>query len=75
MSYATLPTHIREVAEEVLTRKQLDVFRLWSNGASATRISIMLDVSETRARYVIRRAAQKVHLEIERRKERDATAA
>jgi DNA-binding CsgD family transcriptional regulator len=59
-----------EVAERVLTRKQYDVFRLWSNGLGAGRIGLMLDISEPVARRTAKRAVQLV--EIELRKEEAA---
>lgn len=67
MSYADLPSDVRQAAESVLTRKQLDVFRLWSNGAGTARIATMLDVAEPVARRARDRAVQKVKLELERR--------
>ena len=66
MSYAELDPATREIAERVLTRKQLDVFKLWCAGAGTARIAIMLDVAEATARAHLRRAHQK--LEIEKRR-------
>lgn len=57
---------IMEVAERVLTRKQHDVFRLWSNGLGAARIAIMLDISEPVARRTVKRAVQLVEIEMRR---------
>lgn len=67
MSYAKLPADVREAAERVLTRKQLDVFKLWCANASFVRIALMLDISETRARAIARRANQKIKIELERK--------
>jgi DNA-binding CsgD family transcriptional regulator len=60
-------TDVRAVAERVLTRKQLDVFKLWMAGAGTARIAIMLDVSQSTARVHLRRAQQKVKIEMERK--------
>lgn len=67
MSYHDLPAHVRSVAEEVLTRKQLDVFKLSCAGAGTARIGIMLDIAETTARTHLRRAHQKIKIELDRR--------
>lgn len=69
MSYATLPPAVRETAERVLTRKQLDVFKLWCAGVSSSRIAIMLSISEPRARAIANRANQKIRIEMEKTKE------
>lgn len=61
MSYSTLPVEIRETAEAVLTRKQLDVFKLWCAGAGTARIAIMLDIAEPTARAHLTRAKQKIN--------------
>jgi DNA-binding CsgD family transcriptional regulator len=74
MSYATLPPDVRETAERVLTRKQLDVFKLWCAGAGTARIGIMLDVSEATARTHLRRARQKITMEM-RKDANEPTAA
>lgn len=60
MSYRTLPPDTRKIAEGLLTRKQLDVLKLWMGGAGTTRISLMLDISEPTARAHLRRALQKL---------------
>jgi DNA-binding CsgD family transcriptional regulator len=67
MSFAELPENVRLVAEEELTRKQLDVFRLWCAGMGHKRISIMLDMSPSTVRTHLARAQQKI--EIAMRKE------
>jgi DNA-binding CsgD family transcriptional regulator len=66
MAYSDLDTSTRQTAERVLTRKQLDVFKLWMSGVGTARIAIMLDVSQSTARTHLARAMQK--LEIEKRK-------
>jgi DNA-binding CsgD family transcriptional regulator len=66
MSYATLPSDVREAAERVLTRKQLDVFKLWCSGYGTARIATMFDISEPVARRHLDRARQKIKLEMER---------
>ena len=66
MSYSTLSPEIRETAERILTRKQLDVFKLWCAGAGTARIAIMLDVAEPTARRHLKRAQQKIKIEMER---------
>jgi DNA-binding CsgD family transcriptional regulator len=60
MSSSTLPAEVREAAERVLTRKQLDVFKLWCNGHGTARISLMLGVAEATVRGHLRRAQQKL---------------
>jgi DNA-binding CsgD family transcriptional regulator len=66
VSYATIPPEMRQVAERILTRKQLDVFKLSCAGAGSARIAIMLDIAESTARSHLRRAHQKIKLEMER---------
>lgn len=67
MAWSSLPENVREVAERVLTRKQLDVFKLSCAGAGTARIAIMLDISPSTARAHLRRAEQKVKIELERK--------
>jgi DNA-binding CsgD family transcriptional regulator len=67
MAYSSLPVEVRQVAEQVLTRKQLDVFKLWCAGAGTARIGLMLDISEATARTHLRRARQKIQIEMERK--------
>lgn len=45
----SLDPAVREVAERVLTPRQLDVFVLWLAGCSPRRISTMLDPPVTRS--------------------------
>lgn len=60
VSYAELPADVRQVAERELTRKQLDVLKLWCNGYGVERIAMALDVSRSTARGHLRRALQKI---------------
>ena len=66
MAYSELDRKTRDVAERVLTQKQLDVFRMWMNGMSTNRIAITLDISEPVARRTRDRAVQKVSIELGR---------
>lgn len=63
MSYAELDSTTREIAERSLTRKQLDVFKLWCAGVGLRRIGLMLDIHEATARGHLRRAIQKIDIE------------
>ena len=49
MNYNELKPETRALAERVLTRKQLDVFKLWCAGVGVNRIGIMLDISPSTA--------------------------
>lgn len=60
MSYMDLHAQLRARAEDTLTRKQLDVFKLWCNGYGTVRISLILGVSEATVRGHLRRAQQKL---------------
>lgn len=62
MSYATLPADVRDTAERVLTRKQLDIFRMRMNHATWTQVMVTCEVSEPVARRTYNRAVQKVEL-------------
>lgn len=50
MSWRELPQDVRSTAENVLTRKQLDVWKLWLAGCSSRRIALMLMVSRSTVR-------------------------
>lgn len=50
MSYAALTPETRAIAESVLTRKQLDVFKLRENHQSWRIIGDMLGIHEATAR-------------------------
>jgi len=60
MGWSSLPIEVREAAERELTRKQLDVLKLWTSGYSTRRIGLMLGVSEATARAHRDRALQKL---------------
>jgi DNA-binding CsgD family transcriptional regulator len=60
VSYVNLSSTTREAAERVLTRKQLDVFKLWMNGNGTRRIAVIMGVSEPTARAHLTRAQQKL---------------
>ncbi len=60
MSWQTLSPEIRVIAERELTRKQLDVLKLWIAGAGTARIAVMLGISESTARGHKTRALQKL---------------
>lgn len=60
MAYAHLEPRVRQIAERVLTRKQLDVLRMRLNGATMSNIALTLDISEARAYRVYKRAEQKI---------------
>ena len=60
MTWSTLPPDVRQTAERVLTRKQLDVLKLWANGYGTTRIALILNIAEPTARAHLRRAQQKL---------------
>lgn len=64
MSWSTLPNEVREVAERVLTRKQLDVFRMRMNAASWSQVMIVCEISEPVARRTYNRAVQLIELEL-----------
>jgi len=55
---------ILEVGKRVLTPRQFDVLRLTAAEYSLQRIAIALDISETRARVLQRRAYQKLEAEL-----------
>lgn len=67
MSSRYLWSDVAAAAHRVLTPRQIDVFRLWCAGAGTARIGLMLDMSESTARTHLRRARQKVKLELERK--------
>lgn len=56
MSWNTLPPDVRDLAETVLTEKQLVALRLWNNGAGYRRIGIILGISMSTARGRVTRA-------------------
>lgn len=50
MSWNTLDPHIRHTAEQVLTRKQLDVWKLHLAGLGTRRIADMLHITRSTTR-------------------------
>lgn len=58
---------ILEIGKEVLTPRQFDVLRLTAAEYSLARIAIALDISETRARTLQRRAYQKLEIALRER--------
>ena len=66
MAYAELDERTREIAERVLTRKQLDVFKLWMSGLSPSGIALTVGISEPVARRTLTRAQQLIAIELER---------
>ena len=66
VKYSELPDTTREIAERELTRKQLDVLKLWLAGAGTARIATMLDISEATARGHLKRARQKLKIHLRR---------
>lgn len=57
---------ILELGQKILTPRQFDVLRLSVADYSVSRIALALDISETRARVLQRRAYQKLELELRR---------
>lgn len=60
------PDH-RLLAENTLTRKQLDVYKLHLAGCGTRRIALMLDISQSTARTHLARAHQKLAIALDRR--------
>lgn len=67
MSWNHLTPELQTIAQQVLTRKQLDVLKLHLAGCGTRRIATMLDISEPTAREHLRRALAKLrpHLDQE----------
>lgn len=63
MAYSELDLETRTIAERVLTRKQLDVFKLWMAGKSDYAIGVTLDIATSTARGHRLRAIQKMEIE------------
>lgn len=59
MSFRELAPEIRQVAEAVLSAKQMDIFVLWLSGCSPRRIGTMMDPPVTRS--TIRSHLEDVH--------------
>lgn len=64
VSYSELNAETRAAAERVLTRKQLDVFRMRMNGAYWSQVMIVCEISEPVARRTYNRAMQLIELEM-----------
>lgn len=60
MSWSSLSPEVQIIAERELTRKQLDVLKLWLAGAGTARIAVMLGIAEATARGHLTRAKQKL---------------
>jgi DNA-binding CsgD family transcriptional regulator len=58
---------LHAIAIEVLSQRQLAVFRLWSLGHGTARIAHALDISESTVRVHLRRATQLIAIELKRR--------
>jgi DNA-binding CsgD family transcriptional regulator len=54
------------IAERVCTQRQLDALHLHDRGLSNVTISLHLGVSPERVRALIRRATQKINLELDK---------
>lgn len=60
MSWQTLDPAIRELAEAVLTPKQLEAYRLWEDGLGYSRIADLLGISTSSARDRIHRSLRTI---------------
>lgn len=60
MSWSTLPPEIRELAQELLTAKELDALKLWDAGMGYRRIAVALDISPSTARDRVQNAIRKL---------------
>lgn len=65
MSWASLDPEVREVAERVLTDKQLTALKLWENGAGYRRIGLILNVAMSTARGRVVRAIDTLNRALE----------
>lgn len=66
MSWSTLPTQVREIAERELTRKQLEALKLKLGGMSIRDIALALDVAPSTIQDRVTRAQQLIALALER---------
>lgn len=66
MSWATLPPAVRELAERVLTVKQLEAVKLWDAGAGYRRVGLMLRISTSSARDRVQRAVARLAIAAEK---------
>lgn len=60
MEWASLPIGVRVAAERELTRKQLDVLKLWANGYGTDRIALILGRDRSTVRQHLRSALRKM---------------
>lgn len=63
MTYATLPPRVREIAERVLTEKQLEAFRLEQDGLGLRLIARHLDIAKPSVEARIDAAHRKLRRE------------
>jgi DNA-binding CsgD family transcriptional regulator len=69
VSWSELPPDIREIAEHVCTRKQLDVLKLKASGAGYRRIGALLGIAPMTVRGHLEAAQKNIVDELERRGE------
>jgi predicted DNA binding protein len=60
VAWASLDPRTREVAERVLTAKQLEALKLWDAGAGYRRVARMLGIAPTTAKDRVQRALEKL---------------
>lgn len=56
---------MRELAERLLTVKELEALKLWEAGAGYRRVARMLDIAPTTAQDRVRRALRKLAAAVE----------
>ena len=61
MSWASLPAEVQEIAEQVLTQKQLEAFKLELAGLGTRAIAHSLSASRESIRDRLRAAARRLH--------------
>ena len=61
MSWASLDSRIRTIAEEHCTEKELVALRLWENGCGYRRVGLILGISMSTARGRIHRAIDRIN--------------
>lgn len=59
-SWTTLPPEIRELAERVCTRAELDALKLWDAGYGYARLGAALGISRSAARDRIKNGMRKI---------------
>jgi DNA-binding CsgD family transcriptional regulator len=60
VAWPDLDPRIRELAEEVLTERQLAAFKLASDGAGYTTVAVSLDISRSYARDLVRESQRRL---------------